>query len=78
MKKYYLVTDATAEEVAVKTGLGAHQTRLGALVERPPEFNMDAALDRLDRALHPNKPRCTCGKMAVIHWGSCPFAYAVT
>lgn len=78
MKKYYLVTDATAELVTLRTGLDAHQTLLGALVERPPAFNLDRALDELDRALHPNKPRCNCGPWSVIHRPGCPVGMAIT
>lgn len=78
MKKYYLITDATADQVTAKTGMDAHQTHLGALVERPPEFNMEKALDDLDRAMHPNKLRCKCGSWAIIHHPSCPMALAIT
>lgn len=78
MKKYYLVTDATADQVTLRTGLDAHQTHLGALVEQPPPFNLERALDDLDRAMHPNKPRCTCGPWSVIHRPSCFFATAIT
>jgi hypothetical protein len=76
MKKYYLVTDATAEEVIAKTGLDAHQTHMGALVERPPEFDLHGALAELDRAFNPN--RCTCGAYAVIHRPSCPAGLMMT
>jgi len=72
MKKYYLVTDATAEEVTRKTGLSAHQTRLGALVEQPKEFNLEKILDDLDRALH---PRCTCGSWIMFHRPGCPLEW---
>jgi hypothetical protein len=72
MKKYYLVTDATADQVTRRTGLDAHQTRLGALVEKPRPFNLDAELDRLDRAMHPNKPRCNCGLWSIMHRPDCP------
>ncbi len=73
MKEYYLVTDATAEQVARRTGLEAKDTHLGALVEKPKPFNLDAALDKLDRAMH---TRCGCGSYAIMRSPSCPLAYA--
>lgn len=78
MKKYYLVTDATADRVTHRTGLYALQTPLGALVEQPPTFNLDKALDDLDRALHPNKLNCNCGLRSVIHWPNCPLGTMIT
>jgi hypothetical protein len=78
MRKYLLVTDADAETVTRLTGMDAHDTPLGALVEKPCPFNLQAELDKLDRMLHPNEPRCTCGKFAILHAPNCPFAYAVT
>jgi hypothetical protein len=76
MKKYYLVTDATAEQVTRKTGLDAHQTLLGALVEQPPAFNLEKALDDLDRAMH--HPRCNCGRWSIIHQPNCPMGMVIT
>lgn len=78
MKKYMLVTDATADEVTRRTGLDAYQTHLGALVEEPRPFNLDAELDRLDRAMHPNNPRCNCGSWSIMHRPNCPFAFICT
>ena len=78
MKKYYLVTDATADQIMRRTGLDAHQTHLGALVEQPPTFNLEKALDDLDRAMHPQKPRCNCGPRSIIHRPNCPLGIAIT
>jgi hypothetical protein len=75
MRNYILITDATADTVYRLTGMDAHDTPLGALAEKPKPFNLDAELDKLDRAMHPNKPRCICGKWIVMHRPSCPFAY---
>lgn len=75
MKKYILVTDATADQVTRRTGLDAHQTHLGALVEQPRPFNLDRAMDELNRALHPRDSRCHCGNFAVMHSPRCPLAY---
>lgn len=77
-KQYYLVTDAVGEQVTRRTGLPVHDTPLGALVQKPKPFNLDAELDRLDRAMFPNKPRCTCGPWAVFHRPSCPMALVMT
>lgn len=71
MKKYLLITDADAETVTRLTGMDAHDTPLGVLVEEPRPFNLQAELDKLDRMLH---PRCTCGKFSIIHSSKCPFA----
>ena len=76
MKKYWLVTDAVAEQVTEKTGLPAHNTPLGALVEQPRPFDLNAEMARLDRILH--WPRCSCGSHAVMHSVRCPMAYIVT
>jgi hypothetical protein len=72
-RQFYLVTDATAEEVERRTGLQGHNTHLGALVETPTPFDLGEAMARLDRLLHPN--RCTCGAYAVFHRPGCPAAY---
>jgi hypothetical protein len=72
MKKYLLVTDATADQVKQATGLDGHDTPLGALIEKPRPFNMQAAMEELDRALHPN--RCICGRYAIMHRLNCPAA----
>lgn len=77
-KKYLLVTDAVPEQVEAATGLQGHWTPLGTLVEEPAPFDMEAALDRLDRALRPTSPRCTCGKHAVVHSPRCPLAFLTT
>lgn len=76
MKEYYLVTDSHAEEVERLTGLQGRDTRLGVLVEKPKPFNLDAELDKLDRALHPR--RCTCGPWSIIHRPNCPEGMAIT
>jgi hypothetical protein len=73
-----LVTDADAETVTRLTGMDAHDTPLGALVKKPRPFNLQAELDRLDRMLHPNDLRCTCGSFAILHSSRCPLAYVVT
>lgn len=75
---YWLVTDSTAAEVERLTGLEGCNTPLGVLVEKPKPFNLAAARDKVDRALHPNRPRCTCGTYAIIHGPRCPFALALT
>lgn len=75
---HWLVTDTTAEELEQRLGLRGHNTPLGVLVDRPKPFNLESELDKLDRILHPNKMRCTCGKQAIIHHGNCPFVYAIT
>lgn len=75
MKNYLLVTDATADTVKRLTGIDAIDTPLGALAEKPKPFNLDAELDKFDRAMHPNQ-RCICGNWAIMHRPSCPFAYA--
>lgn len=76
MREYYLVTDATAEEVERLTGLRGHNTPLGVLVEKPKPFRLEVALEKLDRLLHPT--RCICGKFAVIHQPHCPMANLLT
>lgn len=73
-KTYLLVTDATAAQVEAKTGFPAHDTPLGALLENPKPFNLDAAMRELDRALHPR--RCVCGTYRVMHRPDCPEWYA--
>ena len=62
MKEYYLVTDATAEEVKRLTGMKARDTPLGALVEKPRPFDLDAAMAQFDRARR-GPPCCTGGVM---------------
>jgi hypothetical protein len=37
---HYLVTGTSAEEVTRLTGLPAHDTHLGTLVEKPPELKV--------------------------------------
>jgi len=74
MKKYYLITDATAEEITLKTGLDAHQTSLGALVEQPKEFNLEKVLDDFDRVMNPN--RCRCGSWIIFHRPGCPMQWS--
>lgn len=67
--KYFLVTDSTAEEVERRTGLRGRDTPMGVFVPAPPP-GIAAALERMERALHPN--RCTCGAWAVVHRAECP------
>ena len=61
MKNYDLVTDATAAEVERLTGRPAHDTPLGALVERRDHvveaIRIGIQLDALNNVLH---PRCEC------------------
>lgn len=78
MKQYFLVTDATAEEVKAKAGLQGKNTALGTLVEQSTPFNLDKALDDLDRAMHPNKLRCICGPYAILHLPNCPTGLVMT
>ena len=71
MKKYYLVTDATAETVEKLTGLLGHNTHLGALVEQPPSLaGLGEAMARINNALNPPKPRCCHG--VFLHEPNCP------
>lgn len=78
MTRYLLVTDATASEVEQKAGLHGHDTPFGVLVEKPRPFSLESELEKLDCDLYPNKPRCTCGRFAVLHSPRCPFAYGVS
>lgn len=73
MKEYYLVTDATAEEVERRTGLPGHSTFLGALVEKPKPFRIEVEMEKFDRLLH---PRCCNG--GVIHAPNCPMWNVMT
>jgi hypothetical protein len=76
---HYLITDGQgtcAAEIEKRTGLRAHDTALGILVEKRKPFDMQGALAQIDRALHPS--RCICGRYAVLHQPNCPEAWAVT
>jgi hypothetical protein len=73
-KKYWLVTGTTAAQVEAATGLRAHKTRLGTLVEQPRPLGN--ALAQINRALNPNQ--CTCGSHAVVHYKNCPMWGMVT
>lgn len=69
-KKYILVTGATADSIeAMFIGLKAHDTPLGVLVEDKPIPDISAAMDRLDRALNPNK--CRCPPWSITHRPDC-------
>lgn len=76
--EYYLVADAAAETVEAMTGLRGHNTTLGALIEKPRPFDLDRAMDQIDRAMHPNRLRCICGSRAILHQSNCPMALAIT
>lgn len=71
---HYLVTGTSAEEIERLTGLAAHDTPLGTLVEKPKPFRLDVELEKLDRILHPIRCRC----VGVLHRPDCPMAFAVT
>jgi hypothetical protein len=76
---HYLITDGQgtcAAEIEKLTGLRAHDTPLGILVDKRKPFDMQGALAEIDRALHPT--RCICGKFAVLHQPNCPEARIVT
>jgi hypothetical protein len=75
MKRYYLVTDATAGQVERATGLPSTDTPLGALAEaRDPvveAMQIGGAMAAIDRALNPRTFGCReCGGV-VIHGPSC-------
>jgi hypothetical protein len=74
MKRYILVTDATAEEVEQATGLRGRPTPLGVFVDMPKPFRLEVEMEKLDRALHPRDPRCHCGRSAIMHSPRCPLA----
>ncbi len=74
---HYLVTDVSAEELELKTGLRGHNTALGVLVEKPKPFDMYRAMAIINRALTPPS-LCTCGPYAIIHQPNCPAAWAIT
>jgi hypothetical protein len=69
--KYWLVSGATAHAVEQSTGLRSIDTPIGVLVEQPRPFDLEAAMSRLDRALHPRSCYCT-----VVHMPPCPHVYA--
>ena len=71
---HYLVTGTSAEEIERKTGLHAHDTRLGTLVKKPKPFRLEVEMERLNRILHPR--RCKCA--GAIHSPWCPLACAIT
>jgi hypothetical protein len=69
--KYFLVTDATAEEVERQTGLIGRPTPYGVLVAASPDMTLVyEALAELRGRLEPM--HCTC--MGVIHLPGCPMA----
>jgi hypothetical protein len=74
--KYLLVTGTSAEEVERLTGLRGRDTPHGTLVEKPPPFDLDAYMERLNRHLNPS--RCTCGSRAMIHQPNCPMWLVMT
>jgi hypothetical protein len=73
---HYLVTGTSAAEVERKTGLRAHDTPLGTLVEKPQPFRLEVEMERLERILHPH--RCTCGAWAIVHQAGCPMWNVIT
>lgn len=75
-EKFWLVTGTSVDEVERTTGLRAYETHLGTLVERHQPLDLAMAMDKIDRALHPN--RCTCGEWSVLHRANCPAAYLAT
>lgn len=68
--KYFLITDSHADEVEALTGLRGRDTPFGVLVEQPKPFRLEVAMERFERAFHPN--RCTCGRGAIFHRSGCP------
>ncbi len=73
---HYLVTDSVAEEVERLTGLRAHDTPLGTLVEKPKPFRLEVEMEKLNHLLHPT--RCTCGAWAILHRPGCPVGDVVS
>ena len=76
---HYLIADAQgtcAREIERLTGLRAHDTSLGILVEKRKPFDMYGALAVIEGALRPTQ--CTCGKFAILHSPNCPLSFAVT
>lgn len=67
---HYLVTGSSADEIERKTGLRAHDTPLGTLVEKPRPFRLDVEMERVDPM------RCRCP--GILHRPDCPMAFAVT
>ncbi|MDE2106228.1 MAG: hypothetical protein KGL39_53910 [Patescibacteria group bacterium] len=75
--KYLLVsepTGITAEELGRRVGMRAFDTPLGTMLEQPKPFDMYGALAKLDRALNPNRCRCT----GVLHRADCPAGGGIT
>lgn len=73
--RYYLVTDACADEVERKIGVRGRDTPLGTLIEAPAPFPW-AELELVRRALDPS--RCTCGRYAILHSPNCPMWMVMT
>ena len=79
MPKYLLVSEPTgvsAEELGRRVGMRAFDTPLGTMLEQPRPFDMERALNDLDRTLHPD--RCRCGAWSLFHLPGCPAANFVT
>lgn len=76
MKRYLLVTDASAAEVEAKTGLRGHNTPLGTLVEdRDPIVEAIAIGLWRDHASPRGCPECGA---AMLHRSNCKIGMAVT
>jgi hypothetical protein len=76
VKKYLLVNEPTgmsAQQLGAAVGMRAIEGPLGTLMEQPKPFNLEAELERLERAMHPRQ--CNC---AVVHLPPCPLAYAIS
>lgn len=82
MKKYMLVTDATAAAVEEKTGLRGIDTPLGALVEhRDPvveAIRFGLMRDALERRLNPQPRGCPECHGVILHSPRCKLGMAVT
>lgn len=76
-KKYLLVNEPTgidSAELGRRVGMRAFDTPLGTILEQPKPFDLHAAMAELDRALHPNRCRCT----GVLHRLDCPAGAGIT
>ncbi len=77
MAKYLLVSEPTglsAADLGARVGMRAFDTPLGTMLEQPRPFGMHAALAKIDRALNPNRCRCT----GFLHRADCPAGGGIT
>ena len=77
MPKYLLVSEPTgvsSEELGRSVGMRAIDTPLGTMLEHHDPFDIDRALEKLDRVLNPNRCRCT----GVIHRPDCRAGGGIT